>query len=214
MLTSDSAEEFVLQLGTLDAIAGHTNDVVAEVAERCRGRRARPGRRRRGRGRGAAGLDDDRRAAGGPRGADRRLPAAVRRADRRAAGGGRRRPTAARPSRASPAGSSRPARAAQAAVDTALAQVGDPYVWGAGGPDAFDCSGLTQYAYSAAGVSLPHSSRSQSQMGTPVSRGSCSRATCCSSTARPATWPCTSATARWCTPRRRASRSRSSASTR
>ena len=48
--------------------------------------------------------------------------------------------------------------AAQKAVDTALAQVGDPYVWGAGGPDAFDCSGLMQYAYSAAGVSLPHSS--------------------------------------------------------
>ncbi len=60
--------------------------------------------------------------------------------------------------------------AAQAAVQTALAQVGDPYVWGAGGPNAFDCSGLTQYAYAAAGISLPHSSRLQSQMGTAVSR--------------------------------------------
>jgi cell wall-associated NlpC family hydrolase len=55
-------------------------------------------------------------------------------------------------------------------VQTALAQVGDPYVWGAGGPNAFDCSGLTQYAYAAAGISLPHSSRMQSQMGTAVSR--------------------------------------------
>ena len=63
-----------------------------------------------------------------------------------------------------------PSGAAQKAVDTALAQVGDPYVWGAAGPDAFDCSGLMQYAYSAAGVSLPHSSSSQSRMGTPVSR--------------------------------------------
>jgi peptidoglycan DL-endopeptidase CwlO len=43
-------------------------------------------------------------------------------------------------------------------------------VWAAAGPDAFDCSGLTQYAYAAAGVSLPHSSSMQSQMGTPVSR--------------------------------------------
>ena len=43
-------------------------------------------------------------------------------------------------------------------------------MWGAEGPDAFDCSGLTQYAYAAAGVSLPHSSRMQSQMGTAVSR--------------------------------------------
>ena len=60
--------------------------------------------------------------------------------------------------------------AAQIAVDTALAQVGDAYVWGAGGPDAFDCSGLTQYAYAAAGASLPHSSRMQATMGTAVSR--------------------------------------------
>jgi cell wall-associated NlpC family hydrolase len=69
-----------------------------------------------------------------------------------------------------PTGAPAPTAAAQRAVDTALAQVGDPYVWGAGGPDAFDCSGLTQYAYAAAGISLPHSSRMQSQMGSPVSR--------------------------------------------
>ena len=49
--------------------------------------------------------------------------------------------------------------AAQRAVDTALAQIGDPYVWAAGGPNSFDCSGLTQYAYAAAGVRLPHSSK-------------------------------------------------------
>jgi cell wall-associated NlpC family hydrolase len=60
--------------------------------------------------------------------------------------------------------------AARTAVDTALAQVGDPYVWAAAGPDAFDCSGLVQYAYAAAGIDLPHSSRMQSTMGAPVSR--------------------------------------------
>ena len=63
-----------------------------------------------------------------------------------------------------------PNAAAQKAVDTALAQLGDPYVWAAAGPDAFDCSGLTQFAYKAAGVTLPHSSRTQSTLGTPVSR--------------------------------------------
>jgi cell wall-associated NlpC family hydrolase len=62
-----------------------------------------------------------------------------------------------------------PTAAAQTAVDTALAQVGDPYAWGAAGPSAFDCSGLTQYAYSVAGVQLPHSSSMQSAVGTPVS---------------------------------------------
>jgi cell wall-associated NlpC family hydrolase len=60
--------------------------------------------------------------------------------------------------------------AARTAVDTAMAQIGDPYVWGAAGPDAFDCSGLVQYAYAAAGIRLPHSSRMQSTMGAPVSR--------------------------------------------
>lgn len=47
------------------------------------------------------------------------------------------------------------------AVDTARAQLGKPYEWGAGGPGSFDCSGLTSYAWAAAGVSLPHSSRAQ-----------------------------------------------------
>jgi cell wall-associated NlpC family hydrolase len=54
------------------------------------------------------------------------------------------------------------------AVDFALAQVGDAYVWGASGPDAWDCSGLTSGAWGAAGVSLPHSSRAQFGMGTSV----------------------------------------------
>jgi peptidoglycan DL-endopeptidase CwlO len=63
-----------------------------------------------------------------------------------------------------------PTEAAGIAVRTALAQVGDPYVWASSGPDGFDCSGLTSYAYAAAGVSLPHSSRSQSALGRDVAR--------------------------------------------
>jgi len=58
---------------------------------------------------------------------------------------------------------------AQAAVDFALAQVGDAYVYGASGPDAYDCSGLTMRAWGAAGVYLPHASSAQLGMGTPVS---------------------------------------------
>jgi len=58
---------------------------------------------------------------------------------------------------------------AKIAVDTAMAQIGDAYVYGAGGPNAFDCSGLTSYAWAAAGVSLPHSSRAQMGSGTSVS---------------------------------------------
>jgi peptidoglycan DL-endopeptidase CwlO len=74
--------------------------------------------------------------------------------------------TAAAPPAPAAAGGS---AAARTAVSTALAQVGDSYVWGAAGPNSFDCSGLTQYAYAAAGISLPHSSRMQATMGSPVS---------------------------------------------
>ena len=59
---------------------------------------------------------------------------------------------------------------AGAAVDFAMAQVGDAYVYGAAGPDAWDCSGLTMAAWSQAGVSLPHSSSGQMGSGTPVSQ--------------------------------------------
>lgn len=58
---------------------------------------------------------------------------------------------------------------AQIAVQAALDQVGDPYVYGAAGPDAFDCSGLTMYAWAQAGVSIPHASSAQPGAGTPVS---------------------------------------------
>jgi peptidoglycan DL-endopeptidase CwlO len=57
---------------------------------------------------------------------------------------------------------------AAAAVEYAMAQVGDAYVYGAAGPDAFDCSGLTMMAWAQAGVALPHSSSAQYSSGPHV----------------------------------------------
>ncbi|MEX0427426.1 NlpC/P60 family protein [Nocardioides sp. DS6] len=54
---------------------------------------------------------------------------------------------------------------AAAAVHYAMAQVGKAYVYGAAGPSAFDCSGLTMMAWAQAGVALPHSSSAQYGMG-------------------------------------------------
>ncbi|MFC7164435.1 C40 family peptidase, partial [Aquipuribacter hungaricus] len=53
----------------------------------------------------------------------------------------------------------------------ACSQLGKPYVWGASGPNAYDCSGFTMASWAKAGVSLPHSSRSQAGVGTRVSEG-------------------------------------------
>ena len=50
---------------------------------------------------------------------------------------------------------------AQTAINFAYAQIGEPYVWAAAGPDAWDCSGLTMGAWAAAGVYLPHYSVDQ-----------------------------------------------------
>jgi cell wall-associated NlpC family hydrolase len=58
---------------------------------------------------------------------------------------------------------------AKAVVAYALAQVGDAYVWGATGPDAFDCSGFTMASWGQVGVGLPHSSSAQRGYGTSVS---------------------------------------------
>ena len=58
----------------------------------------------------------------------------------------------------------------QIALDFALAQLGEPYSYGAEGPDAWDCSGLTMTAWAQAGVSLPRSSGAQIGVGTRVSR--------------------------------------------
>jgi cell wall-associated NlpC family hydrolase len=58
---------------------------------------------------------------------------------------------------------------AAVAVRFAMAQIGKPYVYGAAGPSAYDCSGLTMAAWGAAGVGLPHSSSAQYGSGTHIS---------------------------------------------
>jgi cell wall-associated NlpC family hydrolase len=168
LLTSSSADDFVHQLGTLDAIAGHTNEQVAAVA---------------------AAAADAKKAQSGAAQAQAKaqktyddITAQQKQLQAKIADYQRQYSALSAPQQQQvhaatgvaqpvPSGVVAPSGAAQKAVDTALAHVGNPYVWGAAGPNAFDCSGLTQYAYSAAGVSLPHSAASQSRMGTPVSRG-------------------------------------------
>jgi len=77
-------------------------------------------------------------------------------------------PTSPSSSAPQPPTSTQASGSAQAAVNYALAQVGEAYVYGSAGPSSWDCSGLTMMAWGAGGVSLPHSSTMQSGMGTAV----------------------------------------------
>jgi peptidoglycan DL-endopeptidase CwlO len=106
-----------------------------------------------------------------------RLNAQIERAERQAAA--RARAAAAAAAAATPVAPSTAVRVgpapapnerAQAAVDAALGQIGKPYSWGAAGPDSYDCSGLTMWAWARAGVSLPHNSGAQYAATTRVDR--------------------------------------------
>ncbi|MET9022506.1 NlpC/P60 family protein [Actinopolymorpha sp. NPDC004070] len=94
----------------------------------------------------------------------------------RSTGGGRTTPKSDLPSNPGPAPAPKPAPAPSGsgrgatALAFARAQLGEPYVFGAAGPNSWDCSGLTMGAWRAAGVSLPHSSRSQYAISTKISK--------------------------------------------
>jgi cell wall-associated NlpC family hydrolase len=171
-LTSDSAAELVQQMTTLDVIATHTNTVVGEVAA------AQDAARQ------AQAAADE--AAATARAGLEQLAAQKAEVEEKVAAyqADFARLTAAEQATVTAAVAGRslqapaveelplaPGSAAAVAIETALAQVGDAYQRAGSGPDVFDCSGLTSYAYAAAGVALPHSSRAQSQLGRQVSRG-------------------------------------------
>jgi cell wall-associated NlpC family hydrolase len=62
-----------------------------------------------------------------------------------------------------------PSSVGQQIADAALSKQGSPYVWGAAGPNSFDCSGLTSWAYAQVGKMIPRTSDAQAYGGTPVS---------------------------------------------
>lgn len=67
-------------------------------------------------------------------------------------------------------GSTSPSTKAGKVISFAKKQLGKPYVWGATGPNSYDCSGLTQDAWKAAGVSLPRTTWDQVKVGTKVAK--------------------------------------------
>ena len=184
LMTSDSADEFVNRVTLLQAVAGHQGELLGaavaagEAAAQAQVVADRAAAEAQQQYDAVARQQADLQTQIGEYQADyARLSAEERRAALEAAAaahGAGENGRASRTDREAPAAASAPVAVSggslQAVVDRALAQRGRPYVWAASGPGSFDCSGLVQYAFQAAGMSLPHSSRMQSQMGTPVSR--------------------------------------------
>jgi cell wall-associated NlpC family hydrolase len=175
LMTSDSADDFVDRMSTLQLVAGHQSGIlrsaaganVAAAQAQAAAQDASAAAKATYDKVAAAQADLKKQvadyqavynqlSAAEKRAAVQGSPARASRSDREAAA-----PTG--PVVAS-------SEAAQVAVDTAMAQRGKPYVWAAAGPGSFDCSGLTEFAYHAAGITLPHSSALQSKMGQAVSR--------------------------------------------
>jgi peptidoglycan DL-endopeptidase CwlO len=73
-----------------------------------------------------------------------------------------------RPGTPGPECGAAPSGRAAAALAAARSALGKPYVWGANGPSGFDCSGLMQWAWAQAGVSLPRTSQAQAHAGRRV----------------------------------------------
>jgi peptidoglycan DL-endopeptidase CwlO len=171
-LTSESAADVVQQMTTLDLIAAHTEGLLAEVSIAQRAAEQARADADAAAAQATASLAElERQRAEVQTRVDAyeadfdRLSAAERVTVTTALAG----PSLAPPDTDAVVAAA-PSGDVAAVLEAALAQVGDPYVWGGTGPDGFDCSGLTSFAYAAAGVSLPHSSRSQSRMGVAVSR--------------------------------------------
>ena len=154
---AERERELADQRERVEAMLADQKDEVASFERRDRAHRGPGGRRGRQTGTRSSGAPGSRRTC-----RSRRQAAAER------AAAPKPEPAPPPPAPAAPPPGTR--QGANQAVQAALSQVGKPYRYAAAGPDAYDCSGLTMWAWRHAGVSLPHSSRMQYAATTRISR--------------------------------------------
>jgi cell wall-associated NlpC family hydrolase len=169
-LTSSSASDLVQQLTTLDVIADRTGAVIAQVAAAQQVAAKAKATADAAEARAAASLATLQQqkkqlqdTAASYQATFNRLTAAQQAVVTNAVAG----PTVQFSMSSLPPA---PNATVAAIIQAALKQLGKPYVYGASGPDGFDCSGLTMYAFAAAGIAIPHTAAGQATLGTTVAR--------------------------------------------
>jgi cell wall-associated NlpC family hydrolase len=170
-LTSGSATEVIQQMTTLDMIASHTESVIAQVgtaqqaAQKAKAEADADAARAQA---SLAALQEQEKTLQAQVAAYQATYAHLSAGERAAVTAAVSGPSLSANTAQAVAGA--PSAQIATVLRTALAQVGKPYVYGAAGPDGFDCSGLTSFAYAAIDVALPHSSKAQSQLGVQIAR--------------------------------------------
>jgi cell wall-associated NlpC family hydrolase len=170
-LTSDSADDLVQQMTTLDVIADHTEIVVARAAAAQRKADTARAAAESAKAAASAGLAELKEQKAQLQARADQYKAAYERLSAREQAAVTTRTAGRSLGRISFASLGLdPTATTSIAIKTALSKVGSPYVYGSAGPNTFDCSGLTSFAYRAAGIELPRTSGEQATVGTPVSR--------------------------------------------
>ena len=173
LFLSADPDDYLDKASTLDQLSGQQVEALEKIQAKQRDpRAAAPGGLRQARGPRGHPQRARQEEEGSP-GQARRGAEAPQHADGRREGAPsppRTPAPAAAPASASDLGDVQPPARARAASAYAAAQtkIGTPYVYGASGPNSFDCSGLTSWAYAQAGVSIPRTSQAQANAGTRI----------------------------------------------
>jgi cell wall-associated NlpC family hydrolase len=171
-LTSGSADDLVQQLTTLDVIAAHTNEIIFGAARAEAAAQQAKATADAAAAKATAALNQLKQQQTQAKALVTQYQAELSQlsgADRAAVTTALAGQTLGVPTPAQIAAIA-PSPAVAKVINTALAQVGAPYVWAGASPGGFDCSGLTLYAFASVGVNLPHSAEAQYGLGQHVDR--------------------------------------------